>query len=714
MDDFEETDSAIVKNVKSVELDAHCTEPAVVVKYELEPTTSDAEHLRSRFHSRRGQKIVRLKELNEDVEVSALAKYVIKCCPFISDRRIPELEQILYYLQKRQKSTSLDATFEPGASIDVPVSLSANLSNVEEYIEMLYEEIGVKVSGTSRIFQLSKDVMNVKSLVENETLVGALTRVLREDWKKSYDLATNIVSIFFNFSAYSDFHSVLAEYKIGTLCMQLVDFELKRWGVWKDEARASSDRNSSKKALIQRKQQTLVAVCINLLLNLAEDIKVELKMVNRNLVAMLAKCVAEKETSLNLLMAATNFLLKLSLFVENRQSLIDGRVVESISNLFPIINETLRNVATRLLFNMSFDPSACNQMVAAGLVSHVAQHIDKDERSLNLLYQLSMNDDAKAMIAYTDTIQILMRQLVSGNASEVSKALLLNIALEKRNAQLICGSDGSGLDLIATAALENLEHILIKVMRNIALHSGPSQVFFTKWVSRLMQMALKESEQSDSNLGFALDCLGAVNVLSCVQWSAVADELSLIPWIESILTHKKESHFPPDFLLQIVILCSTMARQLSAARSLLPLVDQFVELLSAQQEDDEMVIQIVYFFYVLITHEELSESLMGGSAQIGAYLLDLMHDRNLPIRSICDAALTIIADRSEEWARRMDVERFRWHNAQWLEMVADGNGVVSRDSTMSDSPDPFNVFGAEDLLDESEPTSSNDRFGDNY
>lgn len=58
-----------------------------------------------------------------------------------------------------------------------------------------------------------------------------------------------------------------------------------------------------------------------------------------------------------------------------------------------------------------------------------------------------------------------------------------------------------------------------------------------------------------------------------------------------------------------------------------------------------MVVQIIYLFYTLITHEELSESLIGGGAQIAAYLLDLMHDRNLPIRSLCDAALTIIAVR---------------------------------------------------------------------
>lgn len=56
-----------------------------------------------------------------------------------------------------------------------------------------------------------------------------------------------------------------------------------------------------------------------------------------------------------------------------------------------------------------------------------------------------------------------------------------------------------------------------------------------------------------------------------------------------------------------------------------------------------MVIQVVYVFYAIITHEELSESVMGGSAQVGAYLIDLMHDKNVPIRAVCDRALSIIA-----------------------------------------------------------------------
>lgn len=47
-----------------------------------------------------------------------------------------------------------------------------------------------------------------------ESLFQALARVLKEDWKKSIELSTNIVYIFFCFSTFSVFHKLLAQHKV--------------------------------------------------------------------------------------------------------------------------------------------------------------------------------------------------------------------------------------------------------------------------------------------------------------------------------------------------------------------------------------------------------------------------------------------------------------------------------------------------------------------
>ena len=46
-----------------------------------------------------------------------------------------------------------------------------------------------------------------------------------------------------------------------------------------------------------------------------------------------------------------------------------------------------------------------------------------------------------------------------------------------------------------------------------------------------------------------------------------------------------------------------------------------------------------------------------------------MHDKNAEIRKVCDNTLDIIAEFDEEWAKKIQLEKFRWHNSQWLEMV---------------------------------------------
>lgn len=57
-------------------------------------------------------------------------------------------------------------------------------------------------------------------------------------------------------------------------------------------------------------------------MNLAEDVKVEFKMVNREIVALLSKCIIDKHSNTDLLIAATQFLLKLSVFADNKDAMV--------------------------------------------------------------------------------------------------------------------------------------------------------------------------------------------------------------------------------------------------------------------------------------------------------------------------------------------------------------------------------------------------------
>lgn len=80
----------------------------------------------------------------------------------------------------------------------------ARMSELDDYLEMLYQvsgksekekEEGLKLQerGTAMILKLCRDVMNLEQLIQNGTVMGALTRVLQEEFKKSVDLTFNIL-----------------------------------------------------------------------------------------------------------------------------------------------------------------------------------------------------------------------------------------------------------------------------------------------------------------------------------------------------------------------------------------------------------------------------------------------------------------------------------------------------------------------------------------
>lgn len=115
----------------------------------------------------------------------------------------------------------------------------ASIRNIDEYVELLYEDLHEKIRGTALILQLARHPDNLQEFEKNgeqrdpvrhinnaflnshfklvvvaEALLSVLSRVLREDWRKSLDLSTNIIYIFFCFSTYTRFHNVIIQYKV--------------------------------------------------------------------------------------------------------------------------------------------------------------------------------------------------------------------------------------------------------------------------------------------------------------------------------------------------------------------------------------------------------------------------------------------------------------------------------------------------------------------
>lgn len=640
-----------------------------------------------------GQKIIRVKSLSPSTDVGALAKKVVEECKLIPPSRLPQVEQLLYYLQNR-KSSPVEGRVEkkekrPAKPKDLTpfegmeLNEEASITKVEEYVELLYEGIPEKIRGSALILQLARNPDNLEELLHNEAALGALARVLREDWKQSVELATIIIYIFFCFSSFSQFHAVVSHYKVGALCMNVIEHELKRHDVWREELRKKNKacesapengslRRDQDKALrkyqsLLAKQEQLLRVSLYLLLNLAEDTRTELKMRNKNIVGLLVK-VLERDDE-ELLVLVVSFLKKLSIFLENKNDMAELDTVEKLSRLVPCEHEDLLNLTLRLLLNLSFDSGLRAKMVEVGLLPKLTALLgDENNRqvAMRILYHISMDDRFKGMFVYTDCIPQLMQMLYEHGEEEFEIELIsicINLAANKRNAQLMC--EGNGLKMLMKRALKVKDCLLMKMIRNISQHDGPTKALFIDYVGDLAAEIRAEEEEEE----WVVECLGTLANLTIpdLDWELVLKEYNLVPFLKDRL---KPGSAEDDLILEVVIMIGTVSMDDACAAMLAKsgIIPALIELLNAQQEDDEFVCQIVYVFYQMVFHQATRDVIIKDT-QAPAYLIDLMHDKNTEIRKVCDNTLDIIAEYDEEWGRKIQSEKFRFHNNQWLDMV---------------------------------------------
>uniref|UniRef100_A0A7N6BA36 Kinesin-associated protein 3b n=1 Tax=Anabas testudineus TaxID=64144 RepID=A0A7N6BA36_ANATE len=624
--------------VRGCTLDVHPTENALIVQYEVEATILGELGAPMVGERKECQKIIRLKSLNSNTDISSLAQKVVEECRLIHPSKLREVEQLLFYLQHRKQSNGIEELL---CRCFLQLDEEASINNIDEYVELLYEDIQEKIRGATLIFQLARNPDNLEELIQNETVLGALARVLREEWKQSVDLATTIIYIFFCFSSFSQFHGLVTHFKIGALCMNIIEHELKRYDLWQDELQKKKKKEHEKSfrkyqsLLIKQEQLLTVALC--LLLNLAEDTRTELKMRNKNIVHMLVKILDREDEEL--LLVVISFLKKLSIFLENKNDMAETFAVGKLARLVPCEHEELLSTTLRLLLNLSFDTSLRSQMVQAGLVPKLSSLLaDEGQRQLSMciLYHISMDDRFKSTFADTDCIP------------------------QVRLANVCC----TGLKMLMKRAVKMKDVLVMKMIRNLSQHNGPTKSLFLDHVGDLAAQITEEETEE-----FVIECLGTLANLTIpdLDWALVLKEYNLVLYLKDRL---KPGSAEDDLILEVVIMIGTVSMDDSCAAMLAKsgIIPALIELLNAQQEDDEFVCQIVYVFYQMVFHKATRDVIIKDT-QAPAYLIDLMHDKNAEIRKVCDNTLDIIAEYDEEWGKKIQTEKFRWYNAQWLEMV---------------------------------------------
>lgn len=556
----------------------------------------------------------------------------------------------------------------------------ASMDNIDSYLERLYEEaIDEKIKGTSLMLQLVQDPVNLEYFIQNDTLLGALSRILAEERKKSTDLITNILQIFFCFSSFSQLHPILLHNKIGDTTMRIVKLEIDRY-----KARCQDDKfdkDEKKKAKYLQKQERLLFVCFYILLNLAEDTAVELKMKNRDIIMYLVKMLGRKNSDRKFLdelhLLIVTFLKKLSIFAENKAQMVKLGIVKYLRPFLEVreqagVNEDLLEAVLRLIYNLSFDPDHREEMINQTMIPMIVNTMKIPickQVSVRILYNVSMDFRHKEIChgALTSAVPMTTQFVIQCPNELIDQeliALAINLANDPKNIDLMVAGDG----LHHMVRRVHLYHdpLLIKLLKNISSHEHYKKLF-VPYLVEFVDTTIKTT-----NYDFLLESLSILANLNCrdVRFAEIPSGNLLLDFLQKYMV---PGFAEDDVLLAVVMTVGTLATDTAMAPQLAQnrLVNKLHDVLNEKNEDVDIVLQLVYAIFKMLLHQQSRNSVIKHHNFTNC-LLDLVIDPNEQVRNLANLSLDIIMEHDEGWRTKIREKRFEMCNREWIDFIQNG------------------------------------------
>ncbi len=781
---------------------------ALEVNFEIETVQIDQNGRTVEVVDRKPEmRRIKINSLSPDKNLAVLAEQIVKSCKYIHPSRTEEIEQLLIKLRKytmensnsysneeenskmndannqgnnsRRRSSKYensndrnnnrnysndynneekndrDRDKDRGRKPPKEQLPPANMDDLDDYMELLYQVGGrtekekeqthaAQVRGTAMILSLCRNVLNLEQLIQNGTVMGALTRVLQEEYKKSVELSFNILRIFLAFSNFVEMHPLMTNYRIGVLTMKALELQVNRtehrkieqqtkeeiWNLELKQAREIGgeeglDRvdkirmDKAKDIKTQRniavKENKLMFVALHVLINLAEDVTVERKMIKKNLIESLITLI--ENNSSDLLILIVTFLKKLSCFAENKDVMKELGVIQRVARFIPCSSQALVNSTLRLLFNLSFDEGARDQMIRCGLVPRLVELLKTPplrSRTLKLLYHLSVDDRCKEIFYQSDGISILMMMIIKFPQDHLTKelaALAVNLSLSEKNAEAMVSN--RGLNHLMDRLFNTRDPLLFKIVRNIS-----------QWTQSLQEvMAMNDLEYKYRGL-WSPHIKGLVQVLhdtddheTLVEAFGIMGNLSPedLPHNQSwsklltngdLLTLVSRMLVPGlcqnDILLEVILMLSSCASDPKACDVLAKsnIINSLYNIWQDKADADvEIQLQLIHLFHKLLVHPKSRDEVMYSTRIVVDIINCLSSPYGAVRRSARDATdLVMELDREEDGTPgnlglQILKKRYEGFNRKWLAVLDGGDQTMTNTSGYFDDEEDYIAEG---------------------
>jgi len=712
------------KKVKAGAIEIDYDACALVVNYEVEATVLGDMGEAIVADRKHNQKVIRLKTLNEHTDIPRLTGEIMEKCTQIHESKRGHVEELLRGLQHHlhhggggpaaRKGSAGQHADRGGGGGSVPAEPEARLDALGDYIDACYDGIEASITATASILALAREPTNLEHLVADDRLLGCVTRVLADEGKKSSDLAINIVSIVYALSSYSDFHQKLLDFKVGSMVMDVVDLEIKRHALREREKAGrggapESAEDEKRDRVRLRKQEKLLYVCLHVLLNLAEDINTERKMCNYGIVPMLTAMLGRQNADLLILVVA--FLKKLSIFQENADEMAKARLGDKLIAFVPNKHEQLLEQVLHLLFNLSFHPKCRAQLGKAGLTPKLLSLLRKGRHRLlavRLLYQLSAQDDERAKMS--QSVPMLVGTVINTPDPSLIPpevlALVVNLMTNAECARA-CAKARGALRGLVTLGVRHQHHLALKVLRNMSAHEGADHC---EELARTYAADLLAVVRHGESVEVQVEAMAILANLPLDQVEELPDLAVEVDLLGLLQQQLEPGHADDDVVLEACRLAGALAAHDGCAPAMAragTLLQSLAEALDHKQEDDEIVLAVVFAFYRLLFNADAREVILT-ETQLVTTLLDLLGDKNAAIRRHASLALDLVMehDTTGHWPLRIRDRKYRMHNQEWLDAVEEDD-VEQYEEAMAFNEARGKIGGVHDIaeLDQDEDGS---------
>lgn len=680
----------VKKHIRPGKIEASPNGDALVVNFTSEVTHLDEDGMPISVEKTQEKREVpvgqAMRGLTTSEDIRSLAREIVEKCRYIPESKTSQVEKVLNKLYALQtdvqfkdfagatKSSTKRTTGGDSNRDDdrAPSQLEdllpfASMHSVDDYIEELYEEdMDMKVQGARKLLRLCTEVPVLEQLADHSTLLGVLSRELRENAKRSYELAVAITGIFLIFANFSGFHAALSKYQCGEVTMHILEYETKR--------RHALQKDAGCHALLDR-QDHLLQICILVLRAISEETALELKFVKHNICQMLPPLLSRQHE--DLLFSTLNALHKLTIFEQNKDVLI-GEMPRFVELLGHPANEVF-SMALRLCYNLSFDArgraALAEQSAVVPRLMHAVQHQSTHKVALKLLYHMTLDPPVRSSLIRTSPhLPSLALQLARSKEQEPEAvALLVNLAADEAAACLILAEDS--FMAVSLKAFKHKNIGMLKVVRHITSHTASRSILLDvmgggdsssyAWLVQLVQMVKATAADRHDVL---VEVLGILAALDCpeVPWVDLCEAGLLDPLLRLLMVGFAED----DVVLEAVMLLSLLALDPPAA-ALLPsskVIGLLPDLLAAKSGDADLLVQLLFLVQCLLMLEETRDVLLQ-ETDVPLHIMDLVRSSSQSEAiELLDLILAVESRAYHEprWTRRIQECKFKLHNQEWL------------------------------------------------